>query len=62
MKKIERCCPQCGALPEDVEVCCFGKMFFVCCYICGAETDVYLTQDEAVEDWNRGTARGSNIE
>ena len=55
-------CPQCGALPEHIHLSCFGRMFYMYCGNCEAESDIFATKDEAVEDWNKGTARGSNRE
>ena len=40
---------------------CFGGMRYSawCCLGCGAETDEYGTEEEAVEAWNRGEANES---
>lgn len=40
-------CPFCGAMAEHISVCRFGRMYYVYCSNCEAETDIYATRNEA---------------
>lgn len=55
MKKLKRC-PFCGAKPPKIELIRpfgYGMTYFVMCNNCGVETSDAISEEKAIEAWNK---------
>ncbi len=55
-------CPNCGASPKHIKTLYSYGVYYVKCCKCKTCTDTYSRWIDSVDAWNKGTARGSNIE
>jgi Lar family restriction alleviation protein len=52
MEELKRC-PFCGAKPPQIGLFGYGMTYFVMCNNCGVETSDAISEEKAIEAWNK---------